>query len=994
MNRFDIIGNASLMPNPVSPMVSFAPMGNRTMNYANSRKEELKIVPLYDVMKMCASGEWKTLPKGAHSIHAYKSTRKGFKPYTFDGVIFVDIDRFNKDERLKGWQDVIFNRFDELCNDMPNLLCVKYSPSGNLHVYVYHKDIKDGHHYEELARMYTCLLAKVIRHRLGLDLRDYDGALDTHLCNPDQQLNVNDSPVRWNVMCCGLTITKKQKEILTAEYGEFMDAGERRRSDVSSTVITGDGEVKVDQHFFILGWNGYDARTRIGCTAYIHFKKDLERTKEWIAGQFSNAAEIQGQLISLVKSGKYEKFYVQSVEKYLFGDSGVKSVIIPDGKYLSDMVDFDKLTEKYYYLNAGTGGGKTELVKGLAKTVGQKVIILQMNKALRDGKKQGIEEITYDNFKWSDTVPKERVHTTVEGFNRNCGNLDLSEYTVIVDEAHLLQDYSSIEGKREANATLMERLDEAKRVIFMSATPKTETKLFPFEIMKFVKMKDQTLNIIGHPLKYNGKGSKEAARYSKMGNYIRSIEGKHIIFSNKHQECWKKYALDGVDYTWFHSLNITDDKVISILKDNRLMTDITLATIYLGVGVEIKNEKDVHIWFDINEGWDKAFVEQAIGRPRDAERIHLHFFYTEDYEMKAGVLTDEEIEVVENAFDELIVDVDGKPTVNLVAAKMTGIYDANFNTRSSRDKVKLLKVGQIVSNKDYFTINDVELLKQLPYKEIKVRHNDVYTIETDGKKRYDRQELTLKTHLGSRTERWWIEQLHENRKYEDLLMELSPYWNDKKNARTMLQQCRFVWKTGMEINDSDSFFGNMNTANDVAHDVRDYCDVKTGVKVLKEVAGGEEHMEKILIKFKRIEKGFAEDFLGYLIDCSLLGRPVRPIAIQDFVDPMLREFLDIEFDMNESTSKIPYPFKTKTWDEAKRLCKEDMEKTDGKIGGKMGSPKKTITIRNEEDDTTLTFNSKTECRQHLGIGTKAFSRFVKGENIKKLKGWKVVELQP
>lgn len=987
MNRFDIIGNEQYVYKPVNPMVSFAMDGIRTPNGG-----KLKIVPLYDMMKMCASGEWKTLPKGKHSIHAYKSNIKGCKPYTFDGVIFVDIDKFNADERLQGVQDVIFNRFDELCQDMPNLLCIKYSPSGNLHIFIYHQDIKDGHKYEELARMYTCLLAKAIRHRIGVDLRDYDGAIDTHLCSPNQQLNVNDSPVRWNVMCSNITLSKKQKENLTAEYGEYMTTKTKRLHDVSSTIITGDGEIKVDKNFVILGWNGYDARTRIGCTAYIHFKRDLDKTKEWIASQFSNAAEIQTQLVSLINSGKCDGFYIPSIEKYLFSNDGVQSIIIPNDKYLSDIVDFGEMDKKYYYLNAGTGGGKTELVKGLAKTVGEKVIILQMNKALRDGKKQGIEDITYDNFKWSNTISKDRIHTTVEGFNRNCSQLDLSEYTVIIDEAHLLQDYSAIDGKRETNATLIERISEAKRVIFMSATPKTETKLFPFEMMKFIKMKDQTLNITGHPLKYNGKGSKEAARYSNMGNYIKSVDGKHIIFSNKHQECWKKYALENVDYTWFHSLNVNDEKVISILKDNRLMTDITLATIYLGVGVEIKNEKDIHIWFDLNEGWDKSFIEQAIGRPRDAERIHLHFFYTDDTDMRTGVLSDEEIEIVENAFDELIEDVDGKPTINLIAAKMTGIYDNNFNTRGSKDKVKMLKIGQIISSKDYFTINDLDLLRQLPYKNIKVKFLDSYVIQTDGKKRYDRQELTLKTHLASRTERWWIEQCNIKPSYEELLNELNTYWDDKKNARSMLQQCKFIWKSGVEIDNADGYFDNIGTGSNVLHDVRDYCEVKAGVKVIKEITGGEEHMEKILAKFKRIEIGFTKEYLDYRIDCIIHNRPIRPITIFDAVDPLLKEFLDIELEME--TNKIPYPFKTKTWKEAGEICKEELQKMDGKvggkIGGKIGSPKKAITIVNTETNETLKFESKTECMNYLNIGTKAFSRFVKGETVKKVKVWKVV----
>lgn len=988
MERFDVIGNADYVFSPVNPVVSYAPLGTNTTNYAtNKDRGVLEIMPLYTVMKKCASGDWKNLPKGSHSIHVYKSDKKGVKPYVFDGVLFIDLDKFVEHPELKGFQDVIFNRFDELCEDMGNLLCIKYSPSGNLHVYAYHKDIKDSNHYSELEWMYTCLLAKVIKHRLGVDLRDYDGVMDTHLTNPDWQLNVNDSPVRWNVMCNSIKLTKSQKETLIAEYGGFN--WNRRVTDVSSTIITGTGDINVDRNFVLLGWKGYDARTRIGATAYIHFKRDLDATNEWLASKFSNAGDIQKQLHNLIKNGRVDNYYFTSVERYLFGDDA-ESVIIPEDKYLSDMIDFSKLDEKYYYFNAGTGSGKTELVKGFTKTAGTRIVILQMNKALRDGKKHGIEDITYDNFRWEDSVSKDRIHTTIEGFNRNCKNLDLSGYTVIVDEAHLLQDYSAIDGKRKEIVELLNIIPAAERVIFMSATPKSEVKLFPFRNMKFVKTKDQELDIVCHPLKYDGKGSKEATRYSMMNKYIRSIEGKHIIFSNKHQECWKKYGLDDVEYTWFHSQNINDERVISILRDNRLLTDITLATIYLGVGVEIKNEDEVHIWFDLNEGWDKAFVEQAIGRPRDAERIHLHFFYTEDVELKCGVLSDDEVDMVEHAFGELIVDVDERPTVNLIAAKITGVYDANFNTYECKDKVKLLKLGQIVSGKDYFTVNDVELLKQLPYKNVSVRFNKTYNLNTDGKKRYMRNETVLQQHLCSRSDSWWREISDRNMTYDDILNELTGFYKDKKNARSMLEDCKYIWKSGVELSEAEKFFESMNLASDIMRDVNDYCEVKAGVKVLKEFVGAEEQREKITLSFRKIESAFTKEYLEYRIECMMLCRAVRPYErrMSLNVDPLLTEFLDVDFSMDDER-EIPYPFKTESWKETLKKCKPSVSKSNGKNGG---AKKQEMMIVNTETNETITFSSKKECMEYLGVGSKAFSRFVKGEEIKKLKKFKIFSI--
>ena len=544
-SRFTEIGDKSLIINTIDPIVSYAEEhGIYTKNFSKSGKAELQLRALRELLKMCASGAFNGLKKGARAMYVYKSTRKGVHPYKFDGVICVDIDKFDEYSGLKGKQNMIFDRFEELCNAMPNLLAIKFSPSGNLHFYIYHKDITDEYEYEKLARTYLCCLCKTIKMVLNIDLRDYKGTIDPHVCNSNWGLNLNDTPVKWNNMCADIKLSKKQTDVLKAEYGEFMRVGERKLTNIESTIITGDGETVVNDKYVIHGYKGYEARTAIVAAAYFHFKEDLDATKKWLQSMFKNAPEMEKQLNNMVENKTIGRKYETSIEKYLFDNSDKDVITIPEGKYLSDVVDDSTFTSKHEYCNGGTGAGKTELVKNIIQRVGtDKIAILQMNKALRDGKKHGIEPITHNNFKWDSLVSKDKIHTTIEGFIRNCDDIDISEYIIIIDEAHLLQDYSAIDGKFQRIADLLSIIDDAKQIIFMSATPKYETKLFPFAMKKFVKVKQQTLNIYGHPLKYAGKGSKEATRYSKMLNYIRSIDGKHIIFSNKHQECWKKYGL-------------------------------------------------------------------------------------------------------------------------------------------------------------------------------------------------------------------------------------------------------------------------------------------------------------------------------------------------------------------------------------------------------------------------------------------------------------------
>lgn len=988
-NRFIVVNKDVPVVQPINPTVSLAELGCRTPNFNGSNKELSTLKPklLYEIMRNCAHGSYANLPKGKISMHAYNSNLKGVKPYAFDGVIFVDLDKFNVYPELNGVQHKIFNRFDELCSIMKNLLCIKYSPSGNLHFCVYHKDIKDSNDFVKYAKIYLCCLCQTIRKVIGIDLREYNGVIDTHLCNPDQQLNVNDSPVKWNFACASVKLDKKTMELLNAEYGEYLKYT-YKHVDVAPSEIKGDGTTVVNDEFYIAGLNGFAARTAIAATAYFHFKKDYNATEEWIANNFNYTKEWRGQLKSLVGSGKVVHYYNRTIELRLFEYTNDNHIIIPDGKYMSDVVDFNEMTSKFNYLNAGTGAGKTEVIKSLLKKNGSKVILLQMNKALRDGKQQEIEDITRGNAKWEDTVPPDRIHSTMEGFNRNCANLDLSEYIVVIDEAHLLQDYCMIDGKYYNIIIMLSLIKNAKQIIFMSATPKWEQKLFDFDVKRFLRFKDQTLLVNMHPLKYVGKGSKEAARYTEMINVIKSIDGKHIIFSNKNQKRWKDYGLDKIDYTWFHSKNIEDPKMQSILKNNKLLTDITLATLYLGVGVEIKNETDVHIWFDLNEGWDKAFIEQSIGRPRDAERIHLHFFYTYDSEMKAGVLSDDEINTIKNAFSNLVIDIEGTPTVNLIAAKIIGIYDANFDTYDDADKkrIEILKIGQIISNKDYFTVYDTELLRRLPYKGFKIISNDKIVLNTDGKERVDRTEEQLKLHLCSRTDSWWNNWSRNQTTYDDMLKELDVYWNDKYNANKMLDDCKKVWNGAIDLTTADAYFGSMSLARTVLGDVNNYCDIKCGKKTLKDFEGSERTKEDIEKSFKRVETAFNKEWLNYRIHRKELGKNPRPEVIE-VEDDLFADILGIErITIGGEYIEIPYPFRNSNWKETLKELKPATNKENAKKGG---AKKTAIKLINEITGEVLEFASKTECMEYFDVNKSQFARWLKGEIVKKMSGWKL-----
>ena len=93
-------------------------------------------------------------------------------------------------------------------------------------------------------------------------------------------------------------------------------------------------------------------------------------------------------MTSMVNNDRITYKYRKDVEEFIFGFTVGKEIILQPNQWLSDVVDIDKLDGKYYYLQSNTGSGKTEFVKSIIKRKDDKIIYIQMTKALRDGKKQ------------------------------------------------------------------------------------------------------------------------------------------------------------------------------------------------------------------------------------------------------------------------------------------------------------------------------------------------------------------------------------------------------------------------------------------------------------------------------------------------------------------------------------------------------------------------------------------------------------------------------
>lgn len=982
----------------INPRISYSSTGKYAKNGS-----PMGITTLKAVLDRCASDEFKGKEKGSSGcILPYVSEKFGDRPFVHEGVVILDLDRFNKESALRGKENRIFDKFDEIAGKyLPNLLAMNFSYSHNLHVFIYDQTVTDEQSYNRMSSIYTAIFAKVVKEVVGIDLREYEGALDEHQ-KAYQKLFINHSPYKWNPYCTQLSLTKSQLKGLQSEYKQLFSQLDESRIVKDSTPIDGKGDIKVDKSYFILGWSGFDARTVIAAAAYFHFKKDIKQAKVWLADTFSNAKEISSQMISLVRTGRIVSKYRKEVETVLFhGDE--EKYILKENEYLSDKINFAELTEQYYYIQSNTNTGKTEFVKNLIKdreiaiedydslfdfkdsyvvTPNNKVIILQITKALRDGKKHGIESKTYNN--WDEILERDQIHTTLEGFLRNVGGLDLSNYTIVVDESHLLEEYITI--RRDITRRVLEYLEKAGKVIFMSATPKSDIKMFPFKKLIFEKVQQQTLNVYQYPIYLEGRGSREAARYLHMVNFVRELADngeKVLVFSNKNQQYWKDYGLNE-NVTLFNSANTSDPAMKEILENNRLVNNITLATKYMGCGVEVKNERKVHVVFFLDEGWNFDFIVQAIGRARDAEEVCLHLFYT-GYKKWYSGLKKKDIDALNNAFEHLTAYTpDGLLTVNVLAAKMTGIYDTDHSKYSVSDKINTLILGNILTENSFQNPFAVELFRYLPYKEVNVKICNNIELDTDKKKRRVREEKGLIEYLCNCSESMWSSIM--SMEYEELF-KIVPY-NDKVTARNTIRICKYIYRQRLDVKEVMSFFDKVARADKYIKALITYCNIEAGWDAVETFEGSELTEMEMKEDIARMKSIFTEEFIeGYITDIMRPGFRSSKVSLKMYYDEVFKDVLKsmgmwhddeeeqvVEF--IEATTDAPM-FRSKTFKDS--IDRKVVNSINGKKGGRK---KQSISIQIVATGEVRMFGSKSDCMEFLkGVGCSArqFNKLLKGE---------------
>ena len=993
----------------VNPMVSLCKKG-----IFAKVGDKMEIVPLRQCMDICASGHLKSnkknenpviMPYMSKSFLTLNSNEYDVKQSKCDGIVFVDIDECNE----CGLSDHFYERFEDICSYIPNLLCMHFSCRHNLHLFLYDPKVVDFNSFNERRLIWSAYVAKAIKEVLGFDVRKLkEGKMDGHQ-QVTQKFYINDSPYKWNGKCCAYDLSVDDVDRLKREYPDILlNVDKKRRitrTTQSSRSITGNGGIVVNKEYSILGYSGFDARSVIGPAIYYHFNKDEDKTYEFLSKNYSNDPEsgapaIWAQLQNMIRNNTVEHLYRKQVEQYLFGGIADKeTVVLEHNQYLNDVISKDDLSDKYIYIKANPGAGKTELMKKLL-VENDNIMLLQCTKALRDGKQQGIEDYTFGNLQDINNTGK--VHTTIDGFVNQCSFIDLSRHMIIVDESHLLEDYIGIDGRREKIKGLLELLSKARQIVFMSATPNSDITLYPFKLKSYIKEQNPKIIVQTHPLAYEGKGSKENARYSHMIEFISGLVKKGekvIVYSNKHQEQWKKYGFAEMEnVTYFNSNDYNSTGVQSILKDNKLINPITLATKYLGVGVEVKNEQRVHIVFDLNEGWNWDFIVQALGRPRDAEEIIVECFHNEEWTGHNPMFTKEK-EKIKSALRYLVPNIadDNQQSINLIAARMLGIFDHKWSSTTETHRMEMLVLGNKVNERNVVSPYDIDLFTTLPYKQIDVKRMDTEIVDTDGKKRRNREENELVYTLLNKDKSWWDS--IDNRTFDEIFdYENLPYV-DRRNARKIITCFKKLRRWGVDVNLLVPYM-EVRKAVKCMMTLIQYCAGQEGEYVLKEFEGCEVALENINKDFKEIKKVFSPAFISHMQEriskykSEEQERSERSMERYEsstgeeqtnaFIDWCMSGHVCSLWDLGDH-SILDTDYTNERWNTFMNEGKGQGRKVSAKLNGQKGGRKQeAVTIVNANDGSFKTFASKQECKDFLNLSNATFCKFLQGKKVREV----------
>lgn len=527
-------------------------------------------------------------------------------------IVFIDLDKIDKGEAK-----TVFDNADRLKKEMPSLVAVNYSLSGNLHMYAL-GNWSNASEYEAKQSWATNTTIDNINKIFGFNWSKTD------VNDKKQSSSLQRFPAcytkgfKWwdsaNLICCETEETnepdKWENAKPTAPFaGEF--------------VLSNPHKIKIDKDYAVGEYAGTELRYRVANVILWYCKGDRDKAKEIINQLFYKPDEYY------LKEGGYALNH--AVKRWFDDEFGVivtgqtedyaaneqtDGILLEDGEYLQKYEDLILETidnNSRVLIESPTGTGKTYLFSSIAKK--RKCLIIPPFNSLlnmygdlnvvRSGKKSKPTSEDSNVINWDQTA----IKLNIERLNQH-----YSDFILVWDESHLL--FSDRSYREKAIACVAIANEFKGKCVFITATPSMEENLFNIDKkLKFRKAR-KTVRLCWYDTKDVPKFIQKLVSLNKM--YYDHI----CVFSDMFaMQLWLNNDCRG---TLIHSRMLDDPEnpeAKTVLDDEMLVSRVTYSTKYAYSGKNFRNKGKILVIINTARNTDWTYPVQAIGRMRNADLI-------------------------------------------------------------------------------------------------------------------------------------------------------------------------------------------------------------------------------------------------------------------------------------------------------------------------------------------------------------------------------------
>ena len=654
------------------------------------------------------------------ALYVYQGVKGTYSP---SNIFFVDIDT------TEGVDRVIEGK-EELFSKIPFIYAIQKSASGKLHIIgVYNETKPDAETWKYDTIIYSLVICRLIKTIFDIDYISLD-ALDRSLFKYDQGFFFTKNPLIVNEYVVPGVLTDGDKIKIKQEYPDYFESFRNQYEDIDTVIKDIDidfnaitGKLLVDRNYTIGKYNGNDLRWRIGsylvCTYgkeqaqvivnhlfenpddFTFYDKGINQlVKNWFENTFPF---ISSKVIPASSSNKYDEYERTHLEKIELGDE----------EWISDYVDKIEgyiLSTHVLSIKAGTGTGKTTLLKSIAEKYSHKALIVTPYNA------------TNQLYEWSNIVSAangnefdpERWNTMIwDQVLKHYNEIERNVEIIFVDESHEV----FFEWWRDSSVGFMQFLKEwknaGKKIVLISATPAGEVYELGANVIEFYRKEKRNVKV--NVIKTNDT-------FSAMNIDMRDkFYDKVCIFSDRDvQSLYARTVVREMPDVKIYHMKWWEHNVEELKQQEVLSSRVNLLTRVAFNGLNIRNT-DERILVDVRytEGvttWNE--IIQIVGRFRDNKNVTLNIY--NDGKFKGEENCEDEFSnaktICEGGNTELVSDYQIRMNKKEVqdARRCVGEYKSTWSLEDI--KKKLVENGWPVREKEKNMDDDWVVKKKNPLK--------------------------------------------------------------------------------------------------------------------------------------------------------------------------------------------------------------------------------------------------------------------------------------